>query len=88
MTHDWEIAVVGTCPVCGQGRQWIVSDTATNRLYVSCEECEAQWDSPHNLKDTDAIRGEGYGRHVKVRVEDIRKHPWFAFVTNKEVLGR
>ena len=87
MTYDWEIAVVGYCPVCGQGRLWVVRENATGTLYVSCDECFAQWDSPQHIGLADVVYGEKYGPFSPMRVEDLRDHPWFSFVINKGVLG-
>ena len=87
MTYDWEVAVVGACPVCGQGDQWIVCERATGKLYICCQECFAEWESPENL-GIDAVHDqEKYGPFSPMRVVDLREHPWFAFVINKGVLG-
>jgi hypothetical protein len=86
MTHDWEIAVVGHCPICGQGRQWVVTDNLTSDMYVCCEECEAEWKSPKDAPDPALASRDQFGPYSPVRVADLRNHPWFAFVINKGVL--
>jgi hypothetical protein len=88
MSYDWEIAVVGTCPACGQGRQWIVREKTTGKMFVSCEECFAQWETPAHRGPQDVLLQEKYGAFAGVRVDELREHSWFWYVTNKGVLEK
>jgi hypothetical protein len=86
-TFNWEIAVVGHCPICSQGNQWVACEKATNNLFVYCHECEAEWDSPADARESSLSSRDKYGPCRPVRVEDLREHPWFTFVLNKGVLA-
>lgn len=82
-SHDSEFAEVGYCPICGQGRQFVAREDAAGRLFVYCEECESEWDSP---SDARRIELATHGKYVScslVRVEELREHKWFASVINK-----
>ncbi len=77
------VAVVGFCPVCGQGRQLVAQENPTKRLFIYCEECEAEWDSPSDAKQVQLATRDKYGACTLVGVEEVREHPWFSSVINK-----
>lgn len=37
---------VGDCWVCSQGWAVVVKEISTNKYFVYCNECEAEWDDP------------------------------------------
>ena len=37
------------CPICGQGRLFVMEDMTNDRLYLHCEECECAWLNPEDL---------------------------------------
>ena len=36
-------AWIATCPICREGRVVIAKENSSGRLYLFCEECEAEW---------------------------------------------
>jgi len=46
------VAWVGLCPICSQGRQIISRENATGKLFILCQECDAEWQSPDDLRDS------------------------------------
>lgn len=78
------IAVVGFCPVCGQGRQFVARDTLTRGLFVYCEECESEWESPVNACRVDLAK---HGKHESsslVDIDALNGHEWLALVINND----
>ena len=37
------------CPVCEQGRLFVIEDKTNQRLYLHCEECEYAWLNPEEV---------------------------------------
>lgn len=37
------------CPICEQGRLYVLEDTTNDRLYIHCEECESAWVNPEDF---------------------------------------
>ena len=55
---------IGICGVCKQGLLEIVKDKTTKKIYICCEECEAEWDTPVNaLCNKNGTRGK-YGEII------------------------
>jgi hypothetical protein len=80
---DRDIAFVGFCPVCGQGRQLVARESSTSRLFVYCEECEAEWDSPSDAKEIALATRDRYGPCTLVGIDDLREHQWLSSVLNR-----
>lgn len=40
---------IGNCPICRQGMQEILKERETSKLYICCDECEAEWHTPQEL---------------------------------------
>ncbi len=83
--RDYDIAYVGVCPYCGQGRQFVARENSTERLFILCEECEAEWDTPSDARDVNLITLDKYGACSFVGVDELREHPWFPSVVNQGV---
>ena len=75
------MAAIGTCPVCGQGRLIIARDDASADLYVLCEECESEWSSPEQSASIDAATRDVHGRSTLLDREDLIDHPWAQFLS-------
>ena len=78
-----DIAVVGFCPLCGQGRQLVAREDSTKRLFVYCEECEAEWESPSDAKGIELATRDKYGFSTLVTPDELRDHKWFSSILNK-----
>lgn len=52
-----KIYSVGYCKVCKQGMLEIQKEISTGKIFVCCDECEAEWLNPE-----DAIKGQNGSR--------------------------
>lgn len=68
-------AVIGLCPVCSQGRLIVARDLDSGVLYVLCEECESEWDSPSDCSISAATR-DTHGHSELLDREELAGHPW------------
>ena len=72
------------CPVCAEGRLFIVENLSRGLLYLHCEECEAGFEDPQNLKT-----GVSYltlELDYECRFADpqtINKHNWQSFALHE-----
>jgi formate dehydrogenase maturation protein FdhE len=73
-------AVIGNCPLCGQGRLIIAKDDTTGALYVLCEECESEWESPGQSRSVDTATRDLHGRSTFLEREALDAHPWKEFL--------
>lgn len=73
-------ATVGDCPICRQGQLFVTREIQTGRLYVSCEDCESEWDTPEASSSPNAATRDHYGRSEYVSIDELSEHPWFKFV--------
>jgi hypothetical protein len=73
-------AAIGTCPLCGQGRLIIARDNALGDLYVLCEECESEWDSPEQATSIGAATHDVHGRSTFLDRDELGGHPWQRFL--------
>ncbi len=78
-----DIAVVGFCPICGQGRQFIARELSSGELFVMCEDCESEWDDPQRADDLSAALSSDHGRSDFVTVKEMQEHSWFALIQNR-----
>jgi hypothetical protein len=73
---------VGWCPFCNQGWQVVVRDRNTHGLFIRCQECLSEWDSPEAAKGRKLAvfqkhESEGYATR-----EDLLAHSWDQYVEN------
>lgn len=67
---------IGMCRICRQGLLEIVKDDATSKIYICCDECEAEWDLPSDaLSAKNGIRGK-YGKIVYPSLAEIQREKW------------
>jgi len=76
-------AIVGYCPVCGQGRQFITKDDKTGQLFVSCEDCESEWDSPMAAKRSSEATRDQHVAASFVSIDELKGHEWEAEIINR-----
>jgi hypothetical protein len=85
MSTDQDIALAGYCPVCGQGRQLVAREHSTGSLYVLCEDCESEWDSPDDVSDAERAHRDTHGRSSYVTIREMQSHSWSDKILNKQV---
>lgn len=73
---------IGWCPLCNQGWQVVRRERHSHHLFIRCEECLTEWDSPAAAKDPkvgtfQTHESEGYATR-----EDLSAHSWTRYVKN------
>jgi len=67
---------IGKCRICRQGLLEIVRDEVSFKLYICCDECEAEWDLPSDaLSARNGTRGK-YGKIVYPTLAEIQGEEW------------
>ena len=84
MNFDNDIALVGYCPICKQGRQFVSREVSTGKLLVSCEDCESEWGTPSDAGAADLALSEHYGQQEYVTIGELRNHQRYALVLNRD----
>jgi len=80
MTIREPYAVVGNCRLCGQGRLIVAKETTTSDLYILCEECESEWESPDATVDSAKATLMKHGQSTLLTREDLATHAWRRFL--------
>jgi hypothetical protein len=73
-------AWIGVCPVCGQGRQMIARESHSGRLYVHCEDCESEWQSPQEARALNRASRDTFGPSTDLTRDELAEHPWSTFL--------
>jgi hypothetical protein len=73
---------VGWCPFCNQGWQVVERDRNTRRLFVHCQECLLDWDSPGTAKDPSLGVFQKHDSDGYATREDLLTHSWVQYVKN------
>lgn len=71
---------VAWCPICEQGWVEIVKDIDTNKLYVLCDECENEWETPMDINKTNAQTEIVNNRVTSPSLEEIKKINWEKYI--------
>ena len=67
---------IGMCKVCNQGLLEVVKDSVTGKIYICCDECEAEWGTPiEALVNQGGSRGK-YGKIIYPCIDEIREQQW------------
>ena len=71
---------IGQCLVCHQGMLEIVKEKSTGKIFVSCDECEAEWENPEDaLKNIKGTRGKN-GVVSGVALNEIQSLNWDKYI--------
>lgn len=69
------------CPICGQGRLLVAIDDSTDgNLFVLCEDCESEWDSPDVAHDIEMATRDRYKFLKYATIDDLRGTIWGNFL--------
>ncbi|THF72495.1 hypothetical protein [Cohnella fermenti] len=78
---------IGNCWVCSQGWAVIVKEISSQKYFVYCNECEAEWDTPEEFLS----RREGsrfkYGVVSEPNDKEVLGIGWDKYI-NKELKNR
>ena len=67
---------IGMCKICRQGLLEIVKDEVTEKIFICCDECEAEWDSPLDALCMRNGTRDKYGKIVYPSLEEIQEKKW------------
>ncbi|WP_166823221.1 hypothetical protein [Thalassoroseus pseudoceratinae] len=70
------------CPCCGQGMIRIAACDACNDLVAICDECEAVWKEPSQLKQSTSLRPDAQHPQCPHCGHEVRG---WRFLTSKEL---
>ncbi len=69
------------CNNCRQGWIEIWKDSETNKLFLSCSECECIWKNPQELKKSNSAIGFAFERmYVEPTEDEIIEIGWDKFI--------
>jgi len=74
------VAMIGECPICGQGALVIARDNKTGTFYVACDDCEAEWKDPVESRDINKATRDHFGQSTFLSLEEALTHPWKSFI--------
>lgn len=69
------------CPFCEQGRQVIFKKVATGKVFIYCEECEAEWEDIEKISDKNS-RVHSFEPARPASRKDLENHPWRKKILN------
>jgi len=72
-----------SCPVCGQGRLFVMKRRDDEVLFLLCEECESAWSAPDKVNDLSknvSFEGIAFGYATEA---DIERANWLVYSMNK-----
>jgi hypothetical protein len=71
---------IGRCLICHYGMLEIVKEKATGKIFIACDECEAEWANPEDaLINKNGSRGK-YGAVSEVSADEINGLRWNSYV--------
>ena len=77
------VSIGEECPVCGQGRLLVAVSTILGELFVMCEDCESEWESPVTAKASKPPTRDKFGFLKFADIDDLTEHPWLQHVNEK-----
>jgi len=74
--------IIGSCKICKQGCLEIVKEQETDKLFIYCDECEAEWETPE-----EAIQNKNGSRFKHRKVieathDEINTINWEEYLLN------
>jgi hypothetical protein len=71
---------IGQCLFCHQGMLEIVKEKTSGKIFVACDECEAEWENPEDaLKKVNGTRGK-YGAVSGITLNEIQALHWDKYI--------
>ncbi len=74
------VASIGTCPICGQGRLLIAREKRTGVCYILCEDCESEWKEPNASNHVISATRDEFGESEFLSREEAAEHSWKGFI--------
>ena len=75
---------IAWCPMCNQGWVNIVKDRITKELFLCCQECESEWDTPKEINESNVLPFNTHLQYETPKEEDIVNKNWLKYVIDIE----
>jgi hypothetical protein len=69
------------CPFCEQGQQVIFKKASTGKVFIYCDECEAEWEDIEKISDKGS-RTHTFEPARPATTSDLENHPWRQKILN------
>lgn len=71
---------IASCPICKQGYLEIVKEEKTGKIFICCDECEIEWETPE-----EAIGGRNgtrfkFGKVIEPTMNEISILNWQKYI--------
>ncbi len=66
----------GECPICRQGKLLAVKRVSTGQLFIMCDDCESQWQSPDDARSFENAFSEEVRDIQKTSFDEIKAAGW------------
>lgn len=76
---------IGNCPICHQGMQEILKECSTRKIYICCDECEAEWLNPEDTLINNHTSRFNFGISVSATIEEIEKKGWKKYIVFSDI---
>ncbi|MFC5701468.1 hypothetical protein ACFPVX_09230 [Cohnella faecalis] len=78
---------VDTCKFCFQGWVVIAKEKSSGKLYVYCNECMVEWESPEKYLQKYSGSSEKYGESEEPTKDEVSNIGWKRYI-NKQLQDR
>lgn len=79
MNNEYQYKV-DSCPICLQGYVEIVKEQETGKLFVCCDECEAEWETPEDVKQKKQGTRCKFGKVTEPTYDEICNMNWMEYI--------
>jgi transcription elongation factor Elf1 len=69
------------CPRCKEDYLLVTLDKATDKLYLSCSECEASWSHPDDVENTEKMFVDLDIDAADPNANDLNRFNWMKYVS-------
>ena len=81
MTSKSNVAMMGLCPSCVDGRLLLAKERATGTHFVICENCAVAFVHPAMSRDVTFAKRDGFGDHDLLSLAEAEQHAWRNYLT-------
>lgn len=71
---------IAWCNICNQGWINILKDRETEEIFVSCDECESEWDTPESYLNNDVGRFYTHGLANNPECDEVLELGWNKYI--------
>ncbi len=79
MNYEYQYKI-GSCLICKQGYLEIVKEEHSGKMFICCDECEAEWENPEDALQKKNGSRQKYGKIIEPSLEDIQSEGWGKYI--------